>query len=268
MAAMRVWIDTDIALGSWRGDVDDGFALAALLRSPAVEILGISTVFGNTRVHHATAAARALVQAAGRDVEVIEGAAAAGQSTRAADAIAALPPDTVLLALGPLTNLVKAPEHVELRLVGGNLSSWGRWPPLWPFEFNLAKDADTARHVLASGMKRRIYALDACCSLSMGRSQLRHFAASPDPLARYLARHSWRWLAYAPLRYRALSFPAWDLVPALDVCGLLEARFDLRRLRLEGHGLLVPDAAAPEALCLRELDGARAVSAFAQLFAA
>ena len=61
-----------------------------------------------------------------------------------------------------------------------------------------------------------------------------------------------RWLAYAPIRYRALQFPVWDLVPALDVCGLLQARFDLRRLRLEGRGLLVPDGAAPEALCLRQ----------------
>jgi inosine-uridine nucleoside N-ribohydrolase len=265
---MRVWIDTDVALGAPRGDVDDGFALAALLRAATVEILGISTVFGNTRSDLAADAARAIVELSGQKVEVIEGASAPGRITRAAEAIARLPPDTVLLALGPLTNLVHAPEHVELRAVGGNLSSWGRWPPLWPFEFNLAKDAEAAQHLFASGIRRRLYPLDACCSLAVGISQLRQFAASADPLARHLARGSWRWLAYSPLRYRALSFPAWDLVPALDVCGLLPARFDLRRLRLEGRGLLVPDARAAEAYCLRELDPTQAWQNFTTLFAA
>ena len=28
-AVPRVWLDTDVALGSTRGDVDDGFAIAA-----------------------------------------------------------------------------------------------------------------------------------------------------------------------------------------------------------------------------------------------
>ena len=29
----RVWIDTDLALGAGRGDVDDGWAIAAIARS-------------------------------------------------------------------------------------------------------------------------------------------------------------------------------------------------------------------------------------------
>jgi inosine-uridine nucleoside N-ribohydrolase len=244
---MRVWIDTDVALGARWGDVDDGFALAALLRCPTVEIVGISTVFGNTTPEVAARCARALT-----GLDVIPGAARPGQLTAAAEAIAALPPGVTVLALGPLTNLLRAPPHVEVRLVGGNLESWGAWPPLWPFEFNLAKDPAASRALFSSPIRRRIYPLDACRHLTAGLAALRRLGRSPDPLARALARGSWRWLAYAPLRYRALKFPVWDLVPALDCCGLLEARFDLRRLRLDGNGLLVPDAAAPESLCLRQ----------------
>jgi purine nucleosidase len=261
---VRVWVDTDVALGARWGDVDDGFALAALLRSPGVEILGISTVFGNSSPEVAARCARELTARAGVRVDVIAGAARAGQSTAAAEAIAALPPGTVILALGPLTNLRRAPPHVEVRLVGGNLASWGRWPPLWPFEFNLARDAAAARAFFATHIRRRIYPLDACRHLVADLAALRRLARSADPLAQKLARGSWRWLAYALVRYRAPSFPVWDLVPALDVCGLLDARFDLRRLRLEGHGLLVADAAAPEALCLREF--APAWDAFEGLF--
>lgn len=44
---MRLWIDTDLALGATRGDVDDGFAVAAVLQalhedSPPLALLGIS----------------------------------------------------------------------------------------------------------------------------------------------------------------------------------------------------------------------------------
>jgi hypothetical protein len=45
----HIWIDTDMALGANRGDVDDGFALAAVLaaassESNAIKIEGISPI--------------------------------------------------------------------------------------------------------------------------------------------------------------------------------------------------------------------------------
>ena len=44
----RVWIDTDAACGHGRAtDPDDCFALLALIRAPGLEIVGVSTVFGN-----------------------------------------------------------------------------------------------------------------------------------------------------------------------------------------------------------------------------
>lgn len=45
---LRLWIDTDAACGhSPRTDPDDCFALVLLAQSPEVEIVGVSTVFGN-----------------------------------------------------------------------------------------------------------------------------------------------------------------------------------------------------------------------------
>ena len=50
-----VWIDTDPACGAGaRADVDDRFALLYALRSPALRMVGISTVFGNTDLQTAT----------------------------------------------------------------------------------------------------------------------------------------------------------------------------------------------------------------------
>jgi inosine-uridine nucleoside N-ribohydrolase len=238
----RVHVDTDIALGAWRGDVDDGFALAALLLGD-VDILGVSTVFGNTAEPVARGAARRLLAVRGRTVAVARGAARAGdRDTEAARAIAALPAGTRVLALGPLTNVAAAlaldptvAERVELSFVGGNLRSRGRWPPWWPFEFNLAKDVTAARAVFAAPMARRMYPLDCCARLRFGARDLR-FLADGGPVARHLARHGWRWLAYTPMRYASLTFPVWDLVPALDVLGLLEPQVEALPLAMYGRG--------------------------------
>ena len=47
MLNTQVYIDTDNAMSSSRGDVDDGFAVAAMLCSQ-LTVLGISSVSGNT----------------------------------------------------------------------------------------------------------------------------------------------------------------------------------------------------------------------------
>ncbi len=70
----RIWVDTDVALGGAHGDVDDGYALAAVARAPGVELLGVSTVFGNTRAGIAADCARRLLQVSGARAEVVPGA--------------------------------------------------------------------------------------------------------------------------------------------------------------------------------------------------
>jgi inosine-uridine nucleoside N-ribohydrolase len=273
-ATRELWIDTDVALGarSWRArDVDDAWAIAALLRAPGVRLRGLSTVFGNTSAGDAARCARALLAIAGARLDVIAGATRAQQDSAAAQAIAALPDGTHLLALGPLTNVAAAltrdpslAARVTVYVVGGNLSTLGRWPPWWPFEFNLALDDAAARAVFASGMRVRLYPLDRCRALTIGVAGLARVARA-SPLGRRLAAGSLRWLAWAPLRYRRLSFPLWDLVPALDACALLPHDEERRRLALVGRGRLVDDASAPERVCLGALDGRAALDAFVSL---
>jgi hypothetical protein len=78
-------------------------------------------------------------------------------------------------------------------------------------------------------------------------------------------RHSWRWLAYAPLRYRSLRFPLWDLVPALDAIGALGGTHVTRRLACVKRGLLVDDARATPADVLTSLDARGAVDTLTAL---
>lgn len=226
-----LWIDTDVALGGSRGDVDDGFALVAVFcaaRQRRARLAGVSTVFGNTSAELAEGHARRLADLASLSVPVVRGAERAGERTAAAEHMAALPEGTELLALGPLTNVAAAcridpslPSRVSLRIVGGNLSSRGLLPPLWPFEFNLARDVEAARHVLSAGWRElTLYPLDVVGRLRVNGSALEQIRRL-SPLGEWIECGSRRWLARARWRRFSSSFPAWDLGAALDGLGLL-----------------------------------------------
>jgi inosine-uridine nucleoside N-ribohydrolase len=225
-----IWIDTDNALGAERGDIDDGLALAALLcvaRRGQISIAGISVVDGNTDATTAARCTRALVEMAEMDVPVIE-------AKQAAAAIATLPPRTSLLSLGPLTNIAAAlrlnprcSQHLELRMVGAVQRGW-RHPLLMLSDLNQRTDRAAAHS--ARGAKwhaLRIMPLDVIRALRIDRTALDRMAESGH-LGNYLRTHSERWLARAAWRYPQLrSFPAWDLVAALDALDLLSGvQFD------------------------------------------
>ncbi len=121
-----VWIDTDPACGvGARTDVDDCFALLYALRSPALRVVGISTVFGNTDLETATETLHALLEQAftpplgtSTRVTVHAGASSAGlaaspHGTPASEALAtALKAERVtVIALGALTNVATLIAH-------------------------------------------------------------------------------------------------------------------------------------------------------------
>lgn len=116
----RIWIDADAACGTGeRRDPDDCLALFSLARARDVEIVGISTTFGNAPVSVTDRVTRELVRqlhsdAGGTPLHVYEGCGAAaarclaeGGSVDAHVALASALHAGVVdyVALGPLTNL-------------------------------------------------------------------------------------------------------------------------------------------------------------------
>ena len=109
----RLWIDTDPTCGHGRrSDPDDCFALFTLARSDAVEIAGVSTVFGNAELDVTHAIARdvqARLAAAGHPLPpIFRGARASSEATSPASAALASALEAgplTILALGPLTNV-------------------------------------------------------------------------------------------------------------------------------------------------------------------
>ncbi len=255
-------MDTDIALGARRGDVDDGFALAALLsaaRQGKVELLGISVVSGNVSAREALGCARRIAEVAGLPLAVTD---------QAAD-LAALPEGTQILALAPLTNVARAcrldpslPARTSLRVVGGNLSSRGPVPPVWPFEFNLWLDRPAAREVFAAPWCRlTLFPLDVVRRLRCDAERLEQIARLSS-LGRLLSDGSLRWLARARWRHLSGSFPVWDLAVALEALGELGGSVQSRRPCASTRRLLRQDAEIP---CLAAFDAEAAWHSFETL---
>lgn len=229
MAVTRIWVDTDIALGAASGDVDDGLALAtvaAAARCGAVELLGVSAAAGNTDANTAARCATDLLRAAHcESVPVVP-------SQRAAEAIAGLPAGTSLLAQGPLTHVAQALRlNPEVSRCALRAVLTVRRPLTCPLlllsDLNRRTDPQAARFVLRQPWRElRIFPLDVVRTLRIGRTELERIGAT-GPLGTYLTEHSDRWLRRTRWRYPLLrSFPAWDLVAALDAIDSLSGRWD------------------------------------------
>jgi inosine-uridine nucleoside N-ribohydrolase len=234
----NIWIDTDIALGSKSGDVDDAYAIVAVIRAiqhraiqpfrgmPGTTVLaGISVTSGNTDEVTACRCLGWLLEALGAASVPITRAAAAARS------IAELPHGTTFLALGPLTNLANAcalnpklGERIRLIHVGGVLKPWH-----WRYrlsDLNMRRDQSSATSAIRCVAHRQQFPLDVIARLRLDRDRL-HQLERAGRLGGYLALHSRRWLRGAAIRRLSRSFPLWDLVAALSAIGALPSeRFD------------------------------------------
>lgn len=189
----RVILDTDIGT-----DVDDLMALALLLGSPSVELVGVTTVYGDTALR-ARLAQRVLSMAgssvpvhagvrqplSGRDVWWAghEGAlypdldAEAYASDDAVgylvDTVLASPGEIDLVAIGPLTNIAAAllaePRFAEavgrVWIMGGDFAGDTS-------EHNLLSDSEAARIVFDSGMTITITGLEVTRRIDIRRAEL------------------------------------------------------------------------------------------------
>lgn len=186
----KIIIDTDIG-----DDVDDAFAVALALRSPELEILGITTAFGDTETR-AKLLDRMLGEVGRQDVPVAVGAptsannhftqrryAEGGHFARAShpravdfilEQIRRYPGQITLIAIGPLANvgavIDREPETFrKLRrvvLMGGSIyrgyGDVGYFPPHGPqAEWNILNDIPSAQKLFASGVPIYVMPLDS-----------------------------------------------------------------------------------------------------------
>ena len=186
----KVIIDTDIG-----DDIDDAFAVALALRSPELQILGITTTFGDTETR-AKLLDRFLAEAGRPEIPVAAGAPTPPKSNftqrryavnnRYAkpshpDAVTFLleqirhnPSEVTLIAIGPLMNVGAAIDKdgdtfrklKRVIIMGGSIKrgygdvGFGTPTPPQP-EWNILNDIPSAQRLFAAGVRLYVMPLDS-----------------------------------------------------------------------------------------------------------
>jgi inosine-uridine nucleoside N-ribohydrolase len=211
-----ILLDTDIG-----GDIDDAFAVALILGSPELDLLGVTTVSGDTQAR-ARLAAKMLWEAGLRKIPVAAGEAgkpskdpqtrwAAGFSSaqlikqRAADFLdrqfTKRPGEITLVAIGPLTNVAAlfkkdpavARKIKRIVLMGGGIAhGYGDNPKAVP-EYNIYADAPAAQVVFTAGVPILMAPLDVTAMLQMSVAEMHRVFTqlTPTTNALTLLYHLW-----------------------------------------------------------------------------
>jgi len=217
----KVIIDTDIG-----DDIDDAFAIALAVRSPELEILGVTTTFGDTEAR-ARIADRLLGEAGRADIPVLAGAPTktsnamsqrrygeSGKLSKAShvsavdfilDQIRKNPGQITLVGIGPLINVGAAIEKdtatfrklKRVVIMGGSIEcGYGElWfcPERGPdAEWNIINDIGSAKKLFEAGVPLYVMPLDST-QLKFDETKRAYLFRQGTPLtdALTLLYHEW-----------------------------------------------------------------------------
>ncbi len=217
--AKKVWIDTDVAIGMGDpkqgfADVDDAWAMVHLFHAEHIQVVGVSTVFGNTDIDNATRLANEICSQFGpKGISVARGASAALdlnniESNAGVEAlISALEKESMhIMAIGPATNIATlllirpdlAPQIESIVLVAGRRSVEDHFrvspkhePPFPDLNFDL--DPNAFRILIQSQVAVVLLPFEISHKTWVNQAdldQVRQFGK----VGRYLAENSQNWL--------------------------------------------------------------------------
>ncbi len=232
----KVIIDTDPAIGYFLRDVDDGLALAIALNSPELEIIGITTIYGNHTQAKTYKKALEILKEAKSQVPIYRGAKKPGDfsltpaSRFIKSTVLAHPGEITIIAIGPLTNLASAiksePElGKNLKSVismGGALQAKFLGLPPGAFDLNWGSDVKAVQLVVNSVPNFVMISTDLCLKVVFTKEKYQKLKASAPFLRDYLAREIKSWLAFNRMIFQTeqgRGFFPWD---TLAVIYLLE----------------------------------------------
>jgi inosine-uridine nucleoside N-ribohydrolase len=268
----KVIIDTDIG-----DDIDDAFAIALALKSPELEILGISTTFGDTEAR-AKIVDRILGEAGRMDISVLAGTPTATKSTmtqrrygerghfakashpNAADfileQIRRYPGQITLIAIGPLMNvgaLIDKDPQTFLKLkrvvmMGGSIKCG--YGELWfctahgpDAEWNIINDVPSAKKLFLSGVPLYVMPLDST-QLKLDEVKRAFLFRQATPLTDALTLLYHEWGQQTPTLFDPMTV-AYIVNP--NICPV-----EPMHIRVDDKGFTRAESGAPNAqVCMR-----------------
>lgn len=267
----KIIIDTDIG-----DDIDDAFAVVLALRSPELQILGITTTFGDTATR-AKLVDRLLAVAGREDIPVAVGAptppktaftqrayAAGGDLPPTAhpaavdfilDQIKRHPGEITLVEIGPLFNVGALIDRDpatfrKLRrvvMMGGSIEHGYGWvrggPPVPPEpEWNIVNDIPAAQKLFASGVPIYLMPLDST-QLKLDEAKREFLFRQHKPLTNALTVLYREWGQQTPTLFDPMTI-AYMLRPELCPVQPMDIQVDAKGYTrwIEGPGKGKPDA--------------------------
>jgi len=263
----KVIIDTDIG-----DDIDDAFAVALAVRSPELQILGITTTFGDTETR-AKLLDRFLAEVGRPDILIATGAPSPSKGTftqrRYAesghfakpshpDAVAFLleqirhnPGQVTLIAIGPLMNIGAAIDKdpatfrklKRIIMMGGSIKRGygdiGLGPPNPPEpEWNILNDIPSAQKLFAAGVPLFVMPLDAT-QLKLDEVKRAFLFSQGTPVTDALTLLYHQWGQETPTLFDPMTI-AFLVNPAL--CPVQPMH-----IRVDAQGFTRPDPGPPNA---------------------
>ncbi len=227
-SSIPILLDTDIGT-----DIDDAFALALILASPELELVGVTTVAGDTYAR-ARLAAKLLAEAGRGDIPVVAGEPGKPQpidQTRYADGftsprlrqekavdfmrreIERRPGEITLVAIGELTNVAALLESgpslskkfKRIVLMGGSVER-GYGPNSPPdAEWNIKSNPAAAQKVFASGVPILMVPLDVTAMLQLDDAGRRRIFTHLTPLTNALTILYYLWGKETPTLFDPMA---------------------------------------------------------------
>jgi purine nucleosidase len=222
-----VIFDCDNTMGVANAELDDGLALLFLLGRPDIQLLGVTTTFGNSSldtVHDNTRRMFAELQL--DPIPLVRGAdSPARRASEASDfiieTVKATTTPVTLLATGSPTNVWAAVSqapgiaaHIERVVFMGGVVE-----PLFLHghpcdELNFSSDPEAARGLLRGDIPATVITGNLCLDAFMDAEMIERITGSHHPVHRYIADAVRQWNAFLTEVFGKPGFHLWDVAAA------------------------------------------------------
>jgi len=190
----KIIFDCDNMMGQVKWELDDGLTLLYILGCSDLELLGITTIFGNGQLEKVMYHTKRLLKAIGReDIPLIKGASKKEEPPTdaarfLADKAASNPGGITLLAAGPLGNLRGAVQIdpnffrnlKELIFMGGHINHPFKVGKRVMPDFNLAFDLKAALRVLHAECPVNLINSEICTQVPFTTAQVERINFFPE----------------------------------------------------------------------------------------
>lgn len=228
---IKIIFDCDNTMGLKGKDVDDGLTLLYLLGNKQINLLGVTTTFGNSNINDVYNNTISNFNEIGcKNLPLFKGSGVGENRVSPAskflvDMVNEYPGEITILGTGSLTNLYGAnlidkdfySKVKKIVLMGGITKPLVIEGKVLN-ELNFSSDYEAAYNVLSSGAKVTIITGHICLQAIFSKNEYDYLMNNKNiPCYRYIKKKSYLWYEYFKELFKTEGFFNWDIVAAMYI---------------------------------------------------